>query len=78
LPLLKEGPWLKPVESLGFFQGAEAPCSLRKDSGKGKSKYGDSGCARMTNKNKQRPMRGFFAALRMTNKGQQQSYLLAR
>ena len=25
-----EGPGLKPIEFIGFFQGAEAPCSLRK------------------------------------------------
>ena len=24
------GPGLKPIEFIGFFQGAEAPCSLRK------------------------------------------------
>ena len=30
LSLLAEGPGLKPLESIGFIQGAEAPCSLRK------------------------------------------------
>jgi hypothetical protein len=29
LPFLTENPGLKPVEFIGFFQGAEAPCSLR-------------------------------------------------
>jgi hypothetical protein len=26
----KKDPGLKPLESIGFIQGAEAPCSLRK------------------------------------------------
>ena len=30
LALLAKGPGLKPLYSIGFIQGAEAPCSLRK------------------------------------------------
>jgi hypothetical protein len=31
----KKGPGLKPLDSARVIQGAEAPCSLRKDKGKG-------------------------------------------
>jgi hypothetical protein len=30
LPLLEEGPGLKPLDIIGFIQGAEAPYSLRR------------------------------------------------
>jgi len=30
LALCAEGPGLKPLDPIGFIQGAEAPCSLRK------------------------------------------------
>jgi hypothetical protein len=68
LLLFAEGPGLKPPEFIDFIQGAEAPCSLRKTGndkattktpGLRSETWGtrndrDSGCARMTNKNKQR------------------------
>jgi len=38
-------PGLKPLESIGFIQGAEAPCSLPKDRSKGKGKCGDPSTA---------------------------------
>jgi hypothetical protein len=51
------------AEALAYLE-ARARATAKTDN----DKYGDSGFARMTSKNRQRqrPMRGFFATLRMT------------